>query len=420
MSADRRAVVQAADDGVAAQPAHIGTTLAALVVGQVCLHSAMAGTRMTAPLQALHDGRGPGAVGLLIGLFAAAATLLAIPVGKMADRHGSRRPALLAIGMCFAGGLVATVSQSYVALCIAGLLAGAGANTGMISMQHSAGRLADTPAQLRRVFGWLGIAPALGNFFGPLMAGVLIDHASYRAAFAVLALLPLLSLVAVRYLPRGSGHVAAEPPAPGAPRKAGTWSLLASVPMRRLLLVNWLLSASWDAHAFVLPILGFQRGLSASAIGAILGSFAVAVAVVRVLLPILGENVSERRLLSTAMLCACAVLCVYPFAVGPWTMGACAVLLGLALGSSQPVVMSTLHQITPAGRQGESIALRSMTLNRSSTAMPLAFGALGAAIGAASLFWVMGAAIGLGSLTARRVGPGGSATMVSGEVAGPR
>ena len=85
-------------------------------------------------------------------------------------------------------------------------------------------------------------------------------------------------------------------------------------------------------------------------------------------------------------------------------MSLCAVLLGLALGSVQPMIMTTLHQITPHERHGEAIALRSMTINFSSAVMPLMFGLAGAALGAASLFWVMGVAVAAGSFPARRVG----------------
>ena len=77
-------------------------------------------------------------------------------------------------------------------------------------------------------------------------------------------------------------------------------------------------------------------------------------------------------------------------------MGPARSLLGLALGAVQPMIMTTLHQITPDDRHGEAIALRSMTINFSSAVMPLLFGLAGAALGAASLFWVMGAAVGGG------------------------
>jgi hypothetical protein len=68
------------------------------------------------------------------------------------------------------------------------------------------------------------------------------------------------------------------------------------------------------------------------------------------------------------------------------------------------MIMTTLHQITPAARHGEAIALRSMAINFSSAVMPLAFGVAGATLGASALFWAMGAAVASGSLAARHVG----------------
>jgi MFS family permease len=85
-------------------------------------------------------------------------------------------------------------------------------------------------------------------------------------------------------------------------------------------------------------------------------------------------------------------------------MALCAVGLGIALGAVQPMIMATLHHLAPPERQGQAIALRSMTINAASTVMPLLFGALGAAIGAGTLFWVMSAALAAGSLAARRGG----------------
>jgi hypothetical protein len=61
------------------------------------------------------------------------------------------------------------------------------------------------------------------------------------------------------------------------------------------------------------------------------------------------------------------------------------------------MVMSMLHQITPSHRHGEAVALRLMLVNVSSVAMPLLFGALGGVVGAAGVFWAMGAMVGAGS-----------------------
>lgn len=381
--------------------AQFSRPLLALILGHISLHSCMAGVRMAAPLQALDQGRGEWAVGVLMALFATAPILLALPAGRMADRHGYHKPLRLAVAMSIAGGLLATLTSHYLAMCAAALLTGAASNIGLIAIQRSAGRTAKDGTERMRVFSWLGLAPALANLVGPLSAGLLIDLAGFRAAFAALMLMPLAALFWSRQVPiePPSPRPAAEPG-----RKRTSWDMLASPAMRKLLLVNWLLSASWDVHTFVLPILGHERGLSASAIGAIFGLFAVAVAGVRLLIPLVAHRLTESQVLVGAMLVVAATCGVYPFMHSGLAMALCAVVLGLALGAVQPMVMSTLHHITPPHRHGEAIAFRSMVMNLSSTMMPLAFGAAGTAVGAASLFWLMGAAVGTGSLSARRIG----------------
>ncbi len=123
----------------------------------------------------------------------------------------------------------------------------------------------------------------------------------------------------------------------------------------------------------------------------------------RLLIPLWAHRMNEVVVLRVAMLATGAVFALYPLASSPWLMAGCAVLLGLTLGSVQPMIMSTLHQITPDARFGETIALRAMVMNASSTALPLAFGVAGAALGAAALFWLVGGAVASGSWLARRL-----------------
>ena len=386
----------------------VGTrTLIALIVGQICLHSCMAGVRMAAPLLALREGRAEWAVGILLGLFAAAPIVLALAAGRLADRHGYHRPMRVAVGLTIAGGLLAVASTlirsgQFAVLCVAATFVGAGANVGLITIQRTAGRSAADATQLKRVFSWLGLAPALANVVGPVLAGTLIDLAGFRSAFLALMLLPVTALWWARQVP-----VEVMEKQRTAAQRQGSWGLLMAPGLRRLLLVNWLLSSSWDVHAFVVPILGHERGFSASAIGLVLGVFASAVALVRLVIPVLAHRLRESQVLVAAMLCTGFVFAVYPLVRTAAAMALCAAFLGLALGAVQPMIMTTLHQITPDNRHGEAIALRSMTINFSSAVMPLLFGLGGAALGAASLFWVMGAAFSAGSLAARRVGVSG-------------
>ena len=381
-----------------------GHALFALIGGQIALHSCMAGIRMAAPLSALRDGHSAWAVGVLLGLFAAAPIALALAAGRMADRHGYHLPIRVAVGLAVGGGVCAVVSTmlpvgGFAVLCIAAILTGAGANFGLIAIQRSAGRMAHDPTELKRIFSWLGLAPALANVVGPVLAGTLIDLGGFRLAFIALAALPLLSLAWARLVP-----VEPRVDVAAALKKPNSWNLLKEPGFTRLLLVNWLLSSSWDVHSFLVPVLGHERGFSASAIGLILGVFATSVALVRLAIPALAHRLRESHVLVGSMLAAGAVFAVYPFARSAWVMGCCAVVLGLALGAVQPMIMTTLHQITPNARHGEAIALRSMAINFSSAVMPLAFGVAGATLGASALFWVMGAAVASGSLMARRIG----------------
>jgi MFS family permease len=384
--------------------------LVPLVGGQLFLHAAMAGLRLGAPLWALKAGHAPWVAGLLMALFAAAPILLALRAGRMADRHGYHRPVRLAVALVVAGCATAALGawldapggRAAVALGLIALgatLAGAGANFGLIAIQRSAGRMARDPTELKQIFSWLGLAPALSNMLGPVLAGLLIDAAGFAAAFGVLALLPLATAWWARRVP-----AEAAAPSGASPKRGAAWDLLAAPAMRRLLLVNWLVSSSWDVHSFAVPVLGHALGFSASAIGAILGVFATAVAGVRLLIPWLAHRLHEGPVLSGAMLLTALAFGLYPLLDSAWAMGACAAMLGVALGAVQPMIMSTLHQITPEARQGEAIALRSMTINFSSTLMPLAFGLIGSALGVAALFWAMGAMVGAGAWPARRLG----------------
>jgi MFS family permease len=381
-----------------------GHALLALIGGQVALHACMAGIRMAAPLAALREGHEAWAVGVLLGLFAAAPIVLALAAGRLADKHGYHVPIRVAVILTVCGGLCAVVAMAlpagqFIGLCGAALLAGAGANVGLIAIQRSAGRMSHEPTELKRIFSWLGLAPALANVLGPVLAGTLIDLGGFQLAFIALALLPLASLVWARRVP-------VEPRADvsAALKRPNSWNLLREPGFTRLLLVNWLLSSSWDVHSFLVPILGHERGFSASAIGLILGVFATSVALIRLAIPVLAHRLRESHVLVGSMLICGIVFAVYPLARSSWVMGLCAVVLGLALGAVQPMIMTTLHQITPPARHGEAIALRSMAINFSSAVMPLAFGLAGATLGASVLFWAMGAAVASGSLAARHVG----------------
>ena len=357
---------------------------------------------MAAPLQALQAGYNTWAVGLLLALFAALPVVTAMATGRLADRHGYHRPVHLAVALTVAGTGLAVVAcwlpgwWGFGLQCVAAACSGVGTNIGLIAIQRTAGLLVSHSTERLRVFSWLGMAPSMANVVGPVLAGFVIDAAGCAWANAVMMLLPFAALWFARAVPRERRVMAAATQVV----ETGRWDLLRVPGLKRLLFVNWLLSASWDVHSFAVPVLGFSRSYNASTIGLVLGAFTLAVTLVRFIIPMLAHRLNEVTVLRTAMVLTGLVFMAYPFAQTPWLMGLCATLLGLTLGTVQPMIMSTLHHLTPANRHGEAIAFRSMAINASSSVMPLAFGLAGTAFGPGVMFWIMGAAVGLGSWAA--------------------
>ncbi|MFS2034008.1 MFS transporter [Polaromonas sp. CT11-55] len=369
-----------------------GGELARLMLAQLFLNACFTGTRMAAPLQALRLGHGEAAVGLLIALFALAQVFLALPAGRYCERHGLKRPIAASVVVAVAGGGLAAAWPVFPVLCVGAFLTGGAGGVAIIAMQRHMARVASEPAALRQAFSWLAIGLALSNFLGPVLAGVVIDSAGFRAAFLAMAALPLIGWLSLR------GAADPVPAAPGgAGRSAGAWDLLREPGLRRLLIVTGLLSACWDVHTFVVPVLGHERSLPASVIGGILGAFGIAAAAVRLLTPLVAAQLREWVILFGAMVATAVLFGVYPLVQAPLAMGVCSALLGFSLGSTQPMVMSLLHQLSPEHRYGEAVAVRVIVINISSVGIPMVSGLAGSLIGAAGVFWAAGMMVGAGA-----------------------
>ncbi|HJV69329.1 MFS transporter [Ideonella sp.] len=393
---------------VAEQPpprSQLRAALPAVIGALVCVHASMAATRVTASLLVLHRGYPEWIVGVLLSLFAVAPIGLSLWAGRLADRHGLRRPLGVGVAMGAAGAAVAVLSQHPVALAVASLATGGAVAVAAVGIQREAGLMAREPSDLKRVFSWIALGPALSNALAPVVVGLLIDHVGFRSGFVFAALLPLVAWWLGRRVPRAAPPAhSLEQDSQGRPRGAfSAFGLLRAAPLRRLLLVNLALSSCWDAHSFVVPVLGHARSLSASSIGLILGAFAVAATLVRLAISRWAEHLDEKRALRRAMALATAVCATYYWLPGAAGMMLGSALLGLALGSVQPMVLSMLHQVTPDDRHGQALGLRMLVTNSATIVMPVAFGALAAATLPAAPLWLMAGLVLLAQVPARRI-----------------
>ncbi|HVE51632.1 MAG TPA: MFS transporter [Casimicrobiaceae bacterium] len=373
-------------------------TLVALILLGICNHALLTGARVTVSLNALANGASAALVGLLMALFALLPMLCAVPAGRLVDRIGARRPMLWGSIGCLVAAALPALLPGLPSLFVAAALSGLAFMSFQIPAQRVTGELG-TEQDRAANFSWLAMGYAGSGFIGPLIAGFAIDAVGFRFAFAALALLPIVPVVA---LARGRLNLPA-PVIHAEPVAARSmFDLLQHPALRRVYVINAAFALGWDLHTVFVPIYGSEIGLSAAQIGAILAMFAAATFVVRLAMPWLVRRWRDATLMTAALLCAGAVYLVFPFLESALALAMLSFVLGLALGTGQPMVLAQLHTIAPPGRVGEAVGMRMSLIQTMSVAVPLVFGALTSTIGLVPVFWSVGLCIGGGGLYARR------------------
>jgi len=119
-------------------------------------------------------------------------------------------------------------------------------------------------------------------------------------------------------------------------------------------------------------------------------------------MPVLIRHFRQWSVILGALTLSGSSYLLFPFAATVPPLLVLSFVLGLGLGSAQPVIMSLLYEASPPGRQSEAVGLRTSFLNGSHTLIPLTSGAVSAAIGMSPVFWVLGACLLGGAWFARR------------------
>jgi MFS family permease len=152
------------------------------------------------------------------------------------------------------------------------------------------------------------------------------------------------------------------------------------------LLAGAIIFSGTDLLSFYVPIYGTSIGLSASTIGIILGAYAAAAFVVRVIMPALVSRWGEEKVLTLSLLVSGITYPLFPFFQSPWVLTLIAFALGLGLGCGQPLSMMLTYNRSPDGRTGEVLGLR-ITINKVvQIGVPLLFGLVGSVFGLMTVF----------------------------------
>jgi MFS family permease len=380
-----------------AAPARVRIRIVLLIV--LLNMTAYRGSKVVVTLFAVHLGVSQLWIGAVVAMYSVFPMLLGLYAGRLSDRLGVRAPMIAGTLGVVTALLVPFVFPHVSTLYVSAALIGATWVFYNVAVQNLIGILSDAESRARN-FSNYGLVMAGGSFFGPLAAGFSIDHFGHAQTYLHLALVPLASvllLTAMRSIPTGlgKGNVDEE-------HAAYSAKLLSNKPLRRALITSAIVLTGTDLFQFYMPIYGHAVGLSASAIGMILGTFAVAAFVVRLVMPSLVTHWGAETVLLGSMFIGAAAYLAFPLFEHALLLACVAFILGLGMGCSQPVSLMLIYDRAPEGRSGEALGLRLTINNFMHIAIPLFFGSLGTMLGVAPVFIANAAVMTAGGVLTRR------------------
>ncbi len=203
--------------------AHRRTTVGLLMLITFIAFEAMAvGTAMPTAVAELD---GLAWYGWPFSAFLVASVVGMVIGGDVGDRRGPRVALPWGVGV-FAAGLLLAGLAGNMAVFVAGrAVQGLGAGVMIVLLYVIAGQ-AYEPALRPRLFGAFSTAWVIPALVGPLVAGLLTTHASWRVVF--LGLLPLIVVGALMVVSAGRSLTAPENPAARAPARRW-WAVLAGL-----------------------------------------------------------------------------------------------------------------------------------------------------------------------------------------------
>jgi MFS family permease len=371
-----------------------------LIAMSLMAHVTMSGGRVSASLFALQRDGSTLMAGLAYGLYSLLPALASIHMGRWVDQVGPRRVMHISLILMTAGLALPALWPSLPAVLLSAALGGFGFSSYMLAVnvvvsflpvQHSSERVG--------MLAWLQIGTSTSAVLGPSFAGMLIDLAGYRALYATLAVIVGAGCIV--------SHRIALPD--GGERRRHTEGALAmlhevaSTPrLLRIYLIALALSLAWDGFSFMAPVLGHERGYSASQVGLVLSTFACGTLVIRIGLPWLSRRLPEWRMLAGACAITAMVFLLLPIAHSAPVHAALGFIYGLSAGVGQPNILNLIYHSMPPEKAGQGVGLRSMIAGVSGLGGPWLFGIISAMFTAAPVFVMIGCVMGAASWQAHR------------------
>jgi MFS family permease len=369
---DRRPV-----DGVTRSPRDLGWIYAVAL----CMFFAYSVAGFTLPLRVRELGASPLWIGAVSGVRLAVAAVLAMPAGRASDRFGRRRILLASGGLLTASTAMMSVADSVFTLLVASVVGGLGSAAVLPTLNAT---VASTVRQEGHAtgFAYLTLCMQGGMSIGPAVAGYVIDHVGYAAAFAVSAALNALALAPIRV------GVPADDTAAGGPAEAADPGHRAANAMLRspAIWTAWLCAFAaamiWGTNSTLVPAYFRARGWAPSVIGLLMAAQTAANAGSRIPLAWAFRRIAPRPAVAAAAIGAYALyFWTLPLLVGVAAVGAAMTVSSLFVALVYMIVQVHLAQSSPPGMHGLVMGGYATAIYLGLSLGPMLCGAAAAALG---------------------------------------
>ena len=373
----------------------MGITLVLLLSTTVFV--TLKGSRVLSTLFAADLGADPLEMGFLFAMNGLFPFLLSVHAGRIADRFDNRVLMYCGIAGCSVCLLLPFLFPVLPVLYVAVALGGFSSMLFVVATQNLVGALSPTDERTRN-FSLYSLGESAATVVGPVLVGFAIDGFRHPLTYLCLAVYTAVwGLVLYAYRGRISVATRAAP----APGRRTMMDLLKVPALRKALLTNGIVMTGLDLFSLYMPVYAHGLGVSASAIGMIVGAFGLAGFVTRLAIPALTRRLGERGLLAIALSVSALAFITFPLTTSPGLLAGAAFALGLGLGCGQPLTMILAFNASPRGRSAEGIAMRLAVSYGTHVFLPPAFGAIGSAFGLAPIFWTCALLLGGGALLNR-------------------
>ncbi|WP_210509078.1 MFS transporter [Naasia sp. SYSU D00057] len=323
----------------------------------------------------------PAVLGAFGAIFALPALALALPSGRLVDRWGERRTAIAGGVLLVAASVIALAGlESIAALVLATLLLGCGHLLSVVAEQALVANRSRAGSR-DSAFGMYTLVVSIGQVVGPLLIAIPEpggEGPDLGIAFAASTAVAVGVLVSGALL-RGIPSLPVEDPT-GMLRTAS--GLLRRRGVVRALLASSLSLASVDITLTYWPALGNEAGMAPWVISAMLMTRSLCTMLSRAGLGTATRLFGRRRVMVLSLALAALAFASTALPLGPFGLIVLAGVYGLAIGVSQPVTMSWLTDLAPAGQRGMTLSLRLAGNRIGQSAVPAAVGLLAAGTGA--------------------------------------